>query len=81
MLPARGPLMPWKTTKIEKAAEAIERVQWNSFNSETKKTEKEYQTAYVMASIMKLAPTINHGKLVVGFRSIRKPLENNIRIG
>jgi hypothetical protein len=71
MLPARGPLMPWKTTKIEKAAEAIERVQWNSFNRETKKTEKEYQTAYVMASVMKLTPTTDHGKLVVGFRRIK----------
>ena len=72
--------MPWKITKIEKAPETTERAQWNSFKRETKKTEKEYQTEYVMASVMKLTPTIYQVKLRVGFRPIRKPLEKNIRI-
>jgi hypothetical protein len=30
---------------------------------------------------MKLTPTIDQAKVKVGFKFIRKPLENNIRIG
>jgi hypothetical protein len=81
MLPARVPLIPWNMTKIEKAPDATERVQWNSFKRDTKKIEKEYQTAYVRARVMKLTPTTDQAKLEVDFRFIRKPLENNIRLG
>jgi hypothetical protein len=66
---------------MEKAPDAIALVQWNSFNRETKKIEKEYQTEYVKASVVKLTPTIDQAKLECSFRFIRKPLENNIRIG
>jgi hypothetical protein len=33
------------------------------------------------ASVMKLTATIDRAKIEYGYRSVRKPLENNIRMG
>jgi hypothetical protein len=57
MPPTKGPIVLWTIIKSEKAPAAIERLQPNSSKRATKKTEKEYQTPYARARVMKLTPT------------------------
>jgi hypothetical protein len=65
MLPAKGLIKLLTIINKEKAPAPTERLQPNSFNRATKKTEKAYQIPKTRAKVMKLAPTITQPKWIV----------------